>query len=1708
MKNIKPTVLDLFLKQVEQTPDQIAISDKGEEMTFSVLNEKANQLANYLIKQGVKSESPVGICMERSTQMIVGILGILKAGGAFVPIDPQYPEDRISYILDNTAARFVLSSDIASEKVANADHSEHLAIIRLDSNAHGIGDYDTTPPAAVISPSQLAYVIYTSGSTGRPKGVMIEHQSLANYITWSAAYYLRNQPSVFPLYTSIAFDLTITSIFTPLTTGNRLVIYGDDGSNLVVEQVFTEGIANVIKLTPSHLKLVGRSQSVKANIPQQPLKLIVGGEELETALAREIHDLFTNGVEIFNEYGPTEATVGCMIYKFDPNEQDLPAVPIGVAIDNCEIHLLDQHLRPVEQGSIGEIYISGECLARGYYANEPLTGERFLDHPSIAGKKMYKTGDNAIMLPQQGLLYKGRSDDQVKLRGYRIELGEIDHQVSSLDGVKDAITVVREDHPGLQRLIAYVVLENKAAEEWPLAKNWRTALKQQLPDYMIPDALAFLPKLPLTVNGKIDKKALPKPAMSRDIQGSGTPYRKPTSIVEEQIVSLWEALLAIDKVGVDDNFFEWGGNSLLAVQFVSAMKETYGHDLPVIALYQHPTPAKLGASLMPAAVKGSVRPKKNKRNKAAKDIAIIGLNGRFPGAETIEELWNVLVSGKETTTFFTAEELDAQIPDHIKHNPAYVSARGILEHAELFDADFFGMTPVMAKLMDPQQRVFLEICYELLESTGHLPARYPGAIGVYAGCGNNSYYVKNLISNPQEIDKIGEFQVLIANDKDYIASRTAYQLDLKGPAVSVYSACSTSLLAVAQAVDAIRAGQCDVAIAGGIAITVPIKSGHLYEEGAILSKDGHCRPFDAHAQGTVFSDGAAVVLLKDLEQAKQDNDTIYAVIKGVGINNDGGGKGSFTAPSAEGQAGAIAAAIADAGVDPAAIGYVEAHGTATPLGDPIEIEGLKLAFGKQESTQFCRIGSIKGNIGHLTHAAGAAGLIKTALAMHRGVLPPSINYDAPNPNIDFVHSPFIVADKLTPWSELGTRYAGVSSFGVGGTNVHVILEAYEGASPKRTQESQDTPALIHWSAKSAPALAQYADRLAAYLERNPDTPILDIASTLQRTRPDYHHRGYIAAVGTQDLIAQLRAKAWQNALLAESGASVAFMFPGQGAQYVNMGKSLYEREPVYRKAIDECADLLQPIMGEDIRQVIFADPNTEATAQHLKNTYYTQPALFITEYALASLWMSWGIQPAAFIGHSVGEFVAAHLAGVFSLADALKLIYTRGKLISGLPGGGMLSIRKSVQEITPSLPQGLSVAAVNAPNLCVVAGDHTLIKQYAEQLEAQQVKVGLLHTSHAFHSEMMSPILDDFEQVVTSISLNVPQKPIASTVTGTWMKDSEATSPSYWVNHVRATVRFSDAFLFIHEALDAVFLEVGPGNVTATLAKQHGGVRTAKIIGGLDATNESKEYQSVLHALGKLWLNGISPDWKAVHGTDRPAVIADLPTYAFHKQPHWIAPKLQVGLPEERMANPIADTPSISQPEATDSREDTLTDRITDVLEDCTGFTLDRTNVHSSFIELGFDSLLLTQVAFNLKKAFGLPITFRMLNETCNSIALLAAYIRDQGYTAPVAATVKDPMPPAKREDSPHTFEERISEQLQLLFQQVSVLQQAISGLPTGTVQPAVASTAVNRREAERRPFRTPPMPGARLGKNRDGKPAWFVESQQYPGKYEEIVTQ
>ena len=606
--------------------------------------------------------------------------------------------------------------------------------------------------------------------------------------------------------------------------------------------------------------------------------------------------------------------------------------------------------------------------------------------------------------------------------------------------------------------------------------------------------------------------------------------------------------------------------------------------------------------------------------------------GRFPGANTVDELWQVLTEGRETTRFFAPHELDSSIPAAVRTSPAYVRARGVLDGADLFDPVFFGLTPAMATLMDPQQRLFLEIAHDVLEQTGHLPSVRPEAVvGVWAGGGNNTYFLNNVLTNPEAMNRVGAFQAMTVNEKDFMASRVAYQLNLTGPAVSVYSACSTSLLAIAQAVDALRNGQCTVALAGSAAITSPVNSGHFYEEGSMLSRTGQCRSFDAEASGTVFSDGAGVVLLKNLADAQRDGDHIYAVIKGVGVNNDGGGKGSFTAPNAAGQAAAIRQALTNACVDPATIGYVEAHGTATPLGDPIEFEGLMMAFGQENASaetrlpqHSCALGSVKSNMGHLTQAAGVAGLIKAVLSLHHRQLPPSLHFERPNPAIDFGNSPFFVNTTLTDWeANAFPRRAGVSSFGVGGTNVHVVLEEAP-AQPAQEAAPEKPFYLLTWSARSGTSREAWAGRLATYLARPGAAPLARVAHSLQTTRPALGHRRFVVANSPQQAQEVLLGVVQNENTLQGRPGEVVFVFPGQGAQYVGMGQDLYVHEPVFRAAVDQCATLLQPWLDTDIRAVLYADAADTAAQERLKNTRYTQPALFITEYALARLWMSWG----------------------------------------------------------------------------------------------------------------------------------------------------------------------------------------------------------------------------------------------------------------------------------------------------------------------------------------------------------------------------------------------------------------------------------------------------------------------------------------------------
>ncbi|RYD75040.1 MAG: type I polyketide synthase, partial [Sphingobacteriales bacterium] len=885
-----------------------------------------------------------------------------------------------------------------------------------------------------------------------------------------------------------------------------------------------------------------------------------------------------------------------------------------------------------------------------------------------------------------------------------------------------------------------------------------------------------------------------------------------------------------------------------------------------------------------------------------------------------------------------------------KNNAKYVKARGVINNPKAFDPAFFGINPKLAALMDPQQRIFLEIAWEVLERANHVPEKFQGSIGVYAGCRFNTYYTHNVISNKELIETVGAFQVGTVSDKDYIASRAAFALNLNGPAVNVQSACSTSLLAVAQAVQSIRAGQCDVAIAGGSSMLVPINSGHLYEEGAMFSKDGHSRTFDANAAGTVFSDGAAVVLLKSKRQAELDGDLIYGVIKGVGLSNDGRDKGSFTAPSAEGQANAILMAINDAGVKPEQISYIEAHGTATPLGDPIEIEGLKMAFGAQSTRQFCAIGSLKSNIGHLTAASGVTGLIKTALSLYHKQIPASINYEKPNPHINFEESPFFVNSKLRNWTA-NNRIAGVSSFGVGGTNVHVIVaehniaESISGASKPLD--------IITLSAKNEWSLNAFSENLSNYLVNTKSLNISDLAFTLNTQRNGYANRKFLLASNVDSTINEIAVSKPKKTVKSDN--EIVFMFPGQGSQFVGMGRALYQHEPVFKAAVDECALHFKALTGEDIVSVIYPDNDTEKAEKILKDTKYSQPALFTLGYALSKLWMSWGIYPSAFIGHSIGEFVAAYFSGIFSLGDAIKIITSRGMLMSELPSGSMLSVRGTLAEIKQMIPPDISIAAINSPSLFVLAGETEEIERLSQQFENKDIVSKILQTSHAFHSHMMDDVLIPFRAVLKEIACKPPLIPIFSAVTGNKLSEADAKDVNYWANHLRKTVNFEAAATsLLTEFPDAVFIEMGPGNATTTFLKQHHLGKDQLVINSLDFPKSTQNaYHSILRALGQLWVAGYNVNWNLYHAVETRKKLSNLPTYAFNKSTYWIEPKQLVDSMtsiESNLHNHTLQTKPL-----TIMRKQTLITQLKGILENASGIEMTDATPEMTFIEIGLD---------------------------------------------------------------------------------------------------------------------------------------------------------
>jgi len=1509
-----PHNLQLLLEEQERlTPEAVAVASADEALSYRELHRRANRLAHLLRGSGVGPEQVVATAVERSLDMAVALVAVIKAGGAYLPLDPDYPAERLRYMLADSRAAVLLAGAAAGGGAALQDLGAAAAGV-LDlgapATAAALSRQPAAPPACRTTPGSLAYVIYTSGSTGRPKGTMNTHGGIVNRLLWMQDAYRLTAADRVLQKTPLSFDVSVWEVFWPLLTGACLVLARPEGHKdaaYLVRLIGEQGITT-LHFVPAMLGIFLAQPGVE--VCGSLRRVIASGE----ALAPELVERFWGRLpcELHNLYGPTEAAVDVSAWACRRGDRPAP-VPIGRPIANTPLYVLDREQRPLPAGLAGELHIGGVQLARGYAGRPDLTAERFVPDPWTAGGRLYRTGDLARHRADGNLEYLGRIDQQVKLRGVRIEPGEIETTLGSLPEVRQALVVVRGETAPEQALTAYLVAAPGVAER-PGHGELMRRMRLTLPDAMVPAHYVWLDELPLLPNGKVDRRSLPAPAAERPaLDGALVAAQNDT---ERTLLGIWQEALGLPKVGATDNFFDLGGHSLLLVKVQTRVRESFGRELSMVELFRHPTVRALAGLLAPrqapaagpgapAAAAGIAPPAVTPAAAGGGGaVAVIGMAGHFPRARDLAELWQRLRAGEELISYFSREELaEAGVDPGLLRRPAYVPAKAMLPDIDRFDAAFFGFSPREAEIIDPQQRLFLEAAWEALEDAGYDPRRPGGRVGVFAGQSLNTYLLWNVYPNTRLVESVGLFQAFLAADKDFLATRTSYKLGLKGPSVTVQTACSTSLVAVHMACRSLLGGECEMALAGGVGVSVPVKSGYLYQQGGIASPDGHCRPFDSAAQGTVPGNGLGIVVLKRLADAVRDGDSVRAVILGSAINNDGADKVGFTAPSVDGQVEVISEALARAGVGAETVAYVEAHGTGTPLGDPIEVAALRQVFAAAApagaAPASVALGSIKSNLGHLDAAAGIAGLLKAVLALEHGEIPPTANFATPNPALGLAASPFYVNRQAVPWPRgAAPRRAGVSSFGIGGTNAHVVLEeapealAAAGAADGEGAPAAGWPHLLVLSARTAPALAAAAADLAEHLGRHPGQRLADVAWTLQAGRRVFAWRQAVVCGDRAEAVAALRGeaphRAWKN---AEESAErpLAFLFPGQGTQHVAMAAGLYRAMPAFAAVIDRCAASLAPRLGLDLRQLLYPAPGREVEARRLLDrTAFTQPALFTVEIALAQLWMGWGCRPAAMLGHSIGELVAATVSGVLELEDALALVALRGELVDALPAGAMLSVALSEGEVEPLLGAELSLAAVNGPGLCVVAGEAGAVDALERTLAGRRVGCRRLHTSHAFHSHLVEPAVERFAEVAARFTFAPPRVPFVSGTTGTWITRAQAVDPWYWARHLRQPIRFAAGLQALAAGAAPALLEVGPGNSLAGLARGQLGESGAIVLSSLPHPKErGADVELMAETLGKLWLAGAAVDWAGYRGPAERRRVP-LPTYPFERGRHWV----------------------------------------------------------------------------------------------------------------------------------------------------------------------------------------------------------------------------
>ncbi|WP_123029267.1 type I polyketide synthase [Mycolicibacterium stellerae] len=1007
----------------------------------------------------------------------------------------------------------------------------------------------------------------------------------------------------------------------------------------------------------------------------------------------------------------------------------------------------------------------------------------------------------------------------------------------------------------------------------------------------------------------------------------------------------------------------------------------------------------------------------------ANAIAVVGMAARLPGANTPSAFWDNLRRGEESiVTLSEAQLASAGVTAESLANPLYVRRAPLIDGLDEFDAEFFGMPPQTAKMMDPQHRLFLQTAWHAFEDAGYDPAKFDGSIGVYATSGSSMYLVHNLLSHhdPNEILAQGAtfdlINMSLYNDKDYLATRVSHLFNLRGPSMTVQTACSSSLVAVHSACQSLLSGECDMVLAGGVSLRIPHRVGYWHEPGSMVSPLGRCRPFDAEADGTVFGSGVAAVVLKPLQAALEDGDRVHAVIRGSAINNDGSKKMTYAAPNGDAQADVIAEAHAVADVDSSTISYVETHGTGTPLGDPIEIEGLRRAFGVSDTDRQgpCAVGSVKSNIGHLAEVSGIAGLIKTILCLQNRAIPASLHYANPNPALNLEQGPFVIQSEYRDWKWDGPLRAGVSSFGVGGTNVHLVVEEAPGTASAQTHSG---PQVLRFSAKSVDGLEDFRSTLGAELGRDEPRDLSDVAFTLAARRDEKFR---LAAVvhDQQDAAAVLQAAESDNIFIAEAveGAEsatdrVVFLFPGQGAQHVEMARGLYESEPVFTQNFEACADGFLAELGFDLRNELF-----DAAGSDLERTDRAQPALFAVEYALGQLIRSYGVEPSALAGHSIGEYVAATMAGVFDLPTAIRVVATRARLMHGSAAGAMVAVPLSPDAVAEHLSPGLDIATVNDPGSSVVAGSPQDILKFQNQLKRQGIVARRVRTAHAFHSYLMDPVVPEFADFLSQVELNAPHTPLLSNVTGSWMTDDEARDPAMWARQIRATVKFADELDVMLANPSRVLVEVGPGGTLTGSAIRHPqwSARHRAVRLMRHQVQNRSDRDVFLLALGQLWSAGVEVDWSRL-SSGQPRRVS-LPGYPFARQKHWVEPRTTSGWVAEPAHNGAehVSTGAAAASSTGKNGQAEIEATLQRICAECLG--VPSVGLTDNFFDIGGDSLLAIGVAMSATNQ-GLELTPQDLYDHPNvsslASSLVARYATGGLAILPTGADVSHPVPPS-----------------------------------------------------------------------------------------------